>query len=123
MFNDKEARRISNKTLIAIFAVLLLICSALMYALQKSDASVAEIYLDSVLIEQIDLSAVTAPYTIQVGNSNVVLVEPGRISMQSASCPDQLCVRQGCAGVCPVVCLPGRVIIRLVSSQLDAVIG
>ena len=53
------------------------------------------------------------------GAENVVLVEPGQISMQSASCPDHLCVKQGTIsdGILPIVCLPNHIRISIASDE------
>jgi len=49
------------------------------------------------------------------GMSNVVVVEGGKARMESANCPDKLCVRQGAASEAnrAIVCLPNRVVVKL----------
>lgn len=46
-------------------------------------------------------------------------VEPGRIRIVSATCPDQVCVRQGWISdsTVPVVCLPNQVIVEIVGGE------
>ena len=53
--------------------------------------------------------------------SNTIQVEPGRIRVLEADCPDQVCVRQGWISdeVTPIVCLPHRLVIQ-VSGGTDA---
>ena len=65
---------------------------------------IAEIYQNDQLIERIDLSQVTESYTI---------------AMQSASCPDRLCVHQGkiSDGILPIICLPNHIRIAIVSEE------
>lgn len=80
--------------------------------------SVAEIYQDGILVERIDLSALTEPREIVITDGdkeNVILAEHGQISMQSANCPDRLCVRQGILknSLLPIVCLPNKVTVYL----------
>ncbi|MDR1439249.1 MAG: NusG domain II-containing protein [Clostridiales bacterium] len=50
------------------------------------------------------------------GKLNVVAIEDGAAYMHSANCPDKLCVRQGRirAGSQSIVCLPNRVVVKLV---------
>ena len=52
------------------------------------------------------------------------LVEPGRIRVESADCPDKVCVNQGYIsdGTVPIACLPHKLIIRIEGgdSGLDA---
>lgn len=85
------------------------------------DGTVANVYQDGACIRTIDLSAVTEPYSFTVswgdGGYNVVSVEPGRIRVAEADCPDQVCVRQGWISnsVAPVACLPHKLVIELSS--------
>ena len=59
--------------------------------------------------------------------SNTILVEPGRIRVSEADCPDQVCVNQGFIsdGTVPVVCLPHKLMIEIVGggSEFDAAAG
>lgn len=90
---------------------------------QKQPQKIAEIYQNDTLLHRIDLSQVEDAYTITIegehGAQNVILVEPDEISMQSASCPDQLCVKQGAIsdGILPIVCLPNHIRISIVSGE------
>lgn len=79
----------------------------------------AVVYQDNAEVQRIDLSEVKEPYTITLtgedGRENCILVEPGGISMQSAECPDKICVRTGKihASGKPIVCLPNRIVIEI----------
>ena len=57
---------------------------------------VAAITVDGKLVREIDLTEVTGPETFDVpganGGSNTVQVEPGRIRVSAADCPDHICV-------------------------------
>ena len=80
---------------------------------------VARITRDGVLLEEIDLSRVDTPYSITRADgsgTNTVLVEPGRVRVSEADCPDQICVNQGwiADGTVPIVCLPHRLILEIV---------
>ena len=83
------------------------------------------------VIRIVDLQNVPTPYEFEVispdGGYNTVRVEYGKIGIVHASCPDQICVKQGfiANGVLPVVCLPNRlsVVITDDSNDLDAVTG
>lgn len=114
-----------------LFGGLLLLCliCALWFPHLRPTGCVAEIYQDGVLIRAVDLSALTEPLEIPLDaghGQNILLAEPGQISMKSASCPDQLCVRQGTIknGVYPIVCLPNRVVVKITggrAAEADAV--
>ncbi len=86
---------------------------------------IAVVYTDGKEYAQIDLSAVRESYTIPLPG-NTILVEPGKISMQSADCPDQICVHQGkIHGAGQITCLPNRVqiVIRPGANEPDAKVG
>ena len=53
--------------------------------------------------------------------TNTVLVEPGRIRISEADCPDQVCVNQGFIsdGTVPIVCLPHRLLVEIVGAEGD----
>ena len=111
---------IKTKTWILIigsfFAVSVL--AALALRLSPAGGTVANIYRDGVPVCSIDLSLVTEPYefTLTDGRgSNVIRVEPGRIAVVSADCPDKVCVSRGwhSDSAEPIVCLPHRLVIRI----------
>ena len=96
----------------------------------KTDAPVALISRDGVLLEEIDLSRVDAPYSLTFedeSGTNTVLVERGRICVSEADCPDQICVHQGWISddIIPIICLPHRLLIEIVGAggELDAGAG
>ncbi len=80
---------------------------------------IANVYLDGTLIRSIDLSLITESYTFSVsgedGAYNEIAVEPGKIAILHASCPDKLCVHQGfiSSPLLPIICLPNRLVIRI----------
>ena len=128
--------RIGTRTLIWIFAVLLALSLAASLILGRArGGAVANVYQDGVCVRSIDLRAVAAPYRVTVtdghGHENVLLVEPGRIRVESANCPDQVCVNTGWIsdGVRPIVCLPAKLSIRLERTagteepEADAAVG
>ena len=107
-------------------AALILVCAGsvawLLLAPGRTDHPVAAITLDGEGLE---------PYSFTVtgkdGLTNTVLVEPGRIRVEKADCPDQICVHQGYIsdGSQPIVCLPNRLIIQIQGGgdALDAAAG
>lgn len=104
---------------IGIALVLLLSAGAALWLFGRSaPGTVANIYQDGVCLYSIDLSQVTATETYCVecaSGVNTILIEPGRICILEADCPDQVCVQAGWLtdSVQPIVCLPHRLVIRL----------
>ena len=88
----------------------------------------AEIYVDGKLFRTAALSQ-NCEFTISTEHGiNTIKVENGEIAVVSADCPDKVCVDTGAisSGVVPIICLPHRLEIRVISAQessLDAVIS
>ncbi len=72
---------------------------------------------------RIDLNAVEEPYTITIagedGAWNQISISSDGVQMTDASCPDQLCVKQGkiADSFLPIVCLPNQVQIQIIASE------
>ena len=85
----------------------------------------AQIMVNGVLIDEIDLHGNHLPYTFNVvsetGGKNTIEVEEGRIRIVNATCPDGVCVRQGFIsdGTIPIVCLPHRLTIQIITNESD----
>ncbi len=114
-----------SKRLALILIVIVAVSAAFLLLTHKKGTNAA-IYLDGELFCTVDLSDVSEPYSIKVGDGNVVRVEKGRIRMESADCPDRLCVNQGWSSSAakPIVCLPNRVMIMVdggSENKIDAV--
>ena len=124
-----------NKTAKCLLAALVLLAagSAAFLLLRPTgeDHPVARITLEGTLVEEIDLTQVEEPRSFTVegkgGLTNTILVEPGRIRVLEADCPDQICVHQGFIsdGTEPIVCLPNKLIIQITGGGdgLDAAAG
>lgn len=113
--------------LLAGITALLLIGGVIgcIFVMQKDRGAVAVITQNGTTLHRIDLSDVQESYTITLddgdGGENVILVEPGRISMQHADCPDGLCMKMPPLpeGGLPIVCLPHHVIIEMEEAASD----
>lgn len=121
-----------NAKIILILLLAAAVLSAGVLLLQKKQTSspVARITRDGELLREIPLDEVEESYSFVVEDeegSNTILVEPGRIRVSEADCPDQVCVNQGFIsdGTVPVVCLPHKLMIEIVGggSEFDAAAG
>lgn len=117
------AMKKSNKRIaIALGALVVLLAAVAILLKNTGGGDVANIYQNGLLIRSVDLSQVTESYSFTVtdndGHENLITVEPGRIRVTSANCPDQICVNSGWldSGVEPIVCLPAKLVIRLEES-------
>lgn len=107
--------------------VLIFSAIAMFFFGSTATGSVAVITLDGEVIDTIDLSAVTNPYSFTVytddGDYNIINVEKGKICVCEANCPDQVCVNKGYItnSASPIVCLPNKLIIAIEPDGDDSV--
>ena len=116
--------------LILLLAAAVLSVGIIFMQKNQTPSPVARITLDGELIREIPLDEVEESYSFVVDSesgSNTILVEPGRIRVSEADCPDQVCVNQGFIsdGTVPVVCLPHKLMIEIVGGgeAFDAAAG
>lgn len=117
-----------QKPAVILIAFLLVVSLASLFYLffpKTGTDYVADIYQNGVLIKTIRLNGIqeTETFTIEGENNciNKVEVQPGRIAIISADCPDQICVHQGFISDSrlPITCLPNRLVIQLRPARED----
>ena len=116
--------------LLLLLAAAAVSAASILFRDRGANAITARVTRDGVLLEEIDLSRVGAPYSRtfeDASGTNTVLVERGRIRVAEADCPDQICVHQGWISddIIPIICLPHRFMIEIVGAggELDAGAG
>ena len=106
-----------------IFAgIVFLIAISTFLLIPKESANIAKITVDGKLYSTVSLENDTK---IEINDTNVAVVRNGEIYMESATCPDKLCVHQGKISDSSkkIVCLPNKVIIEaLKESSIDKVV-
>lgn len=115
------------KTKVILLLLLLAAALSAVYILFRdrgTEAPVARVTRDGVLLREIGLDQVDTPYFITFedsGGTNTVQVEKGRIRVSEADCPDQICVHQGYISddIIPIICLPHRFMIEIVGAGGD----
>lgn len=110
---------------IILFSVVLLGLLGYFALNELGGGTIAVITVDGVEYDRIDLSKVTESYDIDIDTQyghNTVHVEPGRISVTEADCPDGICVAQGAIdkGGVPIVCMTHRLVVKIEGSGIDA---
>ena len=122
----------SSKWVLALLAAAaVLATAALVIPPKQQEDPVARITLDGELVKEIKLNQVGASFSFTVtgvsGLTNTILVEKGRIRVEAADCPDQVCVDQGFIsdGTVPIVCLPNHLVIEIIGGgeAFDAATG
>ena len=111
---------LKTRTWIVIIVCILAISIAgsVAFFSMRAGGTVANIYQDGICVRSIDLSLVISAYRFELtgpAGTNHILVEPGRICVEAADCPDKVCVHQGWISdsVAPIVCLPNKLVIRV----------
>ncbi|RDB63987.1 hypothetical protein C1878_04165 [Gordonibacter sp. 28C] len=108
-----RARRVEILFALAVAATALVLfaCAQAAGAAQDDAHAVATVARNGIVLETIDLAEVSEPYTLRFedeSGANVVAVEPGRIRVVEADCPDKVCVNAGWidAPGKPIACVP-----------------
>ena len=58
---------------------------------------------------------------IAIGDTNVCMIEDGKVRMMQATCPDQICVEHAAIARdgATIVCLPNRVVLEICNESED----
>ena len=96
--------------------------ASLFAAGKTAEGTTANVYLDGNCIRSIDLSTVKEGYSFEVEGpcgTNRIAVEHGRICVESADCPDQICVHHSriSRNKETIVCLPDKVVITIENGE------
>ena len=114
-----------TKWMVLILVLVCLVAGGFLL-LRPRGALRAEIWLDGVLVETVDLSSLTEPVEIPVGEHVTVLAEPGRVRVEHSDCPDKLCEKMGWSSspAKPLICLPNGVTVAVTGGgeETDAVL-
>lgn len=117
-----------NRFFVILF-ILLIIISLLIIILPRSHSieKVIQIIQNKEVIYTINLNKVDEPYDITIysedGGYNIISIENGSVSVTSSDCADHICINQGKIkdnSSNPIVCLPHKLIIKLISAQDNA---
>ena len=120
-----------TKWWILLFLALALACGLCAFLLMGSGGGArVGVYLDGELVREINLARAEDESFILRSHygENTVCIEGGKVYITHADCPDGTCLRHAPlpeAGT-PIVCLPHRLVIRVLSgndSGIDAVAG
>ena len=106
---------------ILVILVLFIAVIAFLF-IPKGNANMARITVDGKLYATVSLDK---KGIIEINDTNIAVIENGKIYMKSANCPDKLCMHQGKISDTSkkIVCLPNKVIIEATKeSTIDSVV-
>lgn len=94
------------------------LCFFLLNMHNKMNGDTVIIYYNN---EEYEVISLNEDSVIKVNDTNVVRIENGKVFMESANCPDQICVKQkplDSSGR-DIVCLPNKVTVRVITDRKD----
>lgn len=108
----------------AVFALLAAAGIAVYAAMRGApvEAPSAEVRVDGETVRTLPLDQ-DVEFTLETQyGSNTIQVSGGEVRVTAADCPDKVCVRTGgiSKGVVPIICLPHRLEVIVVSGAVDA---
>ena len=108
-----------------LIAVLLVLGGALALFLRatRQDGGVVSVQVDGETLMELPLSGDTRLELGSGEHTNVLVIENGTARVAEASCPDQVCVRQGAVRYAgeSIVCLPHRLVITVEGGAINDV--
>lgn len=113
--------------LLGCIAAVCLLCIALISAF-SSPGRAAQVYWNGKLLHTFPLDK-PLEYTLSGpdNTSNTLVIQDGYVCVSHATCPDQVCVKQGWVNTdaTPIVCLPNQLVIQVKGGEqdLDAATG
>lgn len=108
-----------------LVAVLLLLggALALFLRLTRQDGGYVSVQIDGEPVMELPLSEDARIVLGEGGHTNTLVIENGAAQVVEASCPDQICVRQGAIRYEgeSIVCLPHRLVVTVEGGQTNDV--
>jgi len=107
-----------NDIYIILFLILVSIGIFALNRCNKKDGDVVVIYYNNEVYEKASLRE---DRVIRVNDTNTVRIENGEVFMESADCPDRICVQQKPVNSSgrDIVCLPNKVVVRVISEEKE----
>ncbi len=111
-----KLRLIVTRADVVLIVLFLAVASALFAVYNRSEGSIVEIRYGDRLIGQYRLEQ---NQVIEIDEGIAAEIREGKIRMLRSTCPHQVCVQQGWTSspATPIVCVPRRVFIRIVSEK------
>lgn len=120
MMNEQKRYIRNDIILIAVLCFIAIALALWVYGGQSKSKLKLEILINGEVVESMTIDD-SCKDTINLQTGNVVSIDNGFVYMESATCPDGLCVKQGRikkAGE-SIICLPHKVVVRLVETDYN----
>ena len=122
-------RKKRNDIILAVVMILVATAGFLWYNLSKEEGGFVAVIQNGTEIERFSLSE-EQEYRIELedGSYNLLKIQDGKVYMEEASCPDQICVNHRAIHNVgeTIVCLPNELVLKVMEQtskpELDMVI-
>lgn len=120
-------KKIAGRRDIVLLVIVLLIggiCAFIMALRPAAESGIVEITVDGSVYQQLSLSEnISIEIDGYGGGKNHLIIEDGVVHMESASCPDGICVRHRPIAKDgeSIICLPNRVVVTIHSTEEGSV--
>lgn len=115
---------LKTRVWIAVIAVILIACvvACVIVFTKKDGGKRVEVYVDEELVFSADIENVSEPYEKVIETKqgkNVLEIASGKVRIKDADCDGKDCVHMGWTGSpsAPIVCLPHRLVLKIVGKE------
>ncbi len=115
-------KRRRNDILLIIGVIAAALLFAAVYFATQRDGSYALVLKDGKEIGKYALSEnITVPIKTGEEVTNTLVIKDGKAYMESATCPDQICVKHKAVSKAgeTIVCLPSKTVVKIISGASD----
>ncbi len=111
-------KRTKNDLLLIAGVLLVALLLALGYGLTRQQGGYAAVLQNGTEVARYSLDR---DRRVPLGDTNVLVIREGAALMESATCPDQICVRHQPVSKVgqTIVCLPHKIVIKIVAPAKD----
>lgn len=106
--------------LIAIILLVAVILGGIYYAMPEKTQAQLQIMVDG---KKHGIYPLNQNRTIEIKDTNICIIQDGKVTMKEANCPDHLCMSQRAidsrGGT--IVCLPNKVVLEIIEAQGEEV--
>ncbi len=102
-----------------LIAVILIVAGAFFFAYKDAESTGTKSVKISVAGKDFGTYLLNENQEISINDTNLLVIQDGRVYMKEAECPDHSCVKQGkiSKNKESIVCLPNKVIVEVSSNQ------
>ncbi|MDD2332589.1 MAG: NusG domain II-containing protein [Candidatus Cloacimonetes bacterium] len=102
--------------LFLVSTIILVSCLISIRIYSKNTTGKAIVYKDDMVIAELPLNK---DRIFVIDDHNTLEIKNGRIRMIKSDCPDKRCIKQGFIRSMPIICMPNKVVIEIVTDRKE----